>query len=69
MHFSPFQTLDVFDGKLTSSKWASIAKCTQATALCDISDLLVRGVLVKSTASSRSTSYELATWHKKRSEG
>jgi len=52
--------LDGFDGKLTSSKWAAIAKCSQDTALRDISDLLAKGVLVKSAASGRSTSYELA---------
>lgn len=37
--------LDGFDGKLTSSKWAAIAKCSQDTALRDISELLARGVL------------------------
>jgi Fic family protein len=52
--------LDGFDGKLTSSKWAAIAKCSQDTALRDISDLLAKGVLVKSASSGRSTSYELA---------
>jgi Fic family protein len=52
--------LDGFDGKLTSSKWASIGKCSQDTALRDISDLLELGVLKKSDASGRSTSYELA---------
>jgi len=51
--------LDGFDGKLTSSKWAAIAKCSQDTALRDISELLERGVLKKSAASGRSTSYEL----------
>lgn len=51
--------LDGFDGKLTSSKWAAIAKCSQDTALRDISELLARGVLKKSEASGRSTSYEL----------
>ena len=51
--------LDGFDGKLTSSKWATIGKCSQDTALRDISDLLHRGVLIKSEASGRSTSYEL----------
>jgi len=54
--------LDGFDGKLTSSKWAAVVKCSQDTALRDISDLLVRGVLIKSAASGRSTSYELAPW-------
>lgn len=52
--------LDGFDGKLTSSKWAAIGKCSQDTALRDITDLLERGVLKKSDASGRSTSYELA---------
>lgn len=51
--------LDGFDGKLTSSKWAAIAKCSQDTALRDITELLERGVLKKSGASGRSTSYEL----------
>jgi len=51
--------LDGFDGKLTTSKWAAIAKCSQDTALRDISDLLTRGVLRKADAGGRSTSYEL----------
>lgn len=51
--------LDGFDGKLTSSKWALIAKCSPDTALRDITDLLERGALVKSDAGGRSTSYEL----------
>lgn len=52
--------LDGFDGKLTSSKWAAIAKCSPDTALRDITDLLERGVLRKSEAGGRSTSYELS---------
>lgn len=51
--------LDGFDGKLTSSKWAAIAKCSTDTALRDISDLLEKGVLRKTAAGGRSTSYEL----------
>lgn len=51
--------LDGFDGKLTSSKWAAIAKCSPDTALRDISDLLARGMLCKSGAGGRSTSYAL----------
>lgn len=51
--------LDGFDGKLTTSKWAIIAKCSPDTALRDITDLLERGALVKSNAGGRSTSYEL----------
>lgn len=51
--------LDGFDGKLTSSKWAVIAKCSPDTALRDITDLLTRGVLRKDDAGGRSTSYDL----------
>ena len=51
--------LDGFEGKLTSSKWAAIAKCSADTALRDISDLVARGVLKKSGSGGRSTSYEL----------
>ena len=51
--------LDGFEGKLTSSKWAAIAKCSPDTALRDINDLLTRGVLRKSDVGGRSTSYEL----------
>jgi len=51
--------LDGFEGKLTSSKWATIAKCSQDTALRDIVDLVERGVLVKSPAGGRSASYSL----------
>ncbi|MDP3715333.1 MAG: Fic family protein, partial [Burkholderiales bacterium] len=51
--------LDGFEGKLTSSKWAAIAKCSQDTALRDITDLVERNILMRSQASGRSTSYEL----------
>jgi|GEM_PF-1474185 len=51
--------LDGFDGKLASSKWAAIGKCSQDTALRNISDLVERGILEKSEASGRSTSYEV----------
>jgi len=51
--------LDGFEGKLTSSKWGRMAKCSPDTALRDITDLLARGVLRKSDAGGRSTSYEL----------
>lgn len=51
--------LDGFEGKLTSSKWAAIAKCSQDTALRDIGELVVLGALRKSAASGRSTAYEL----------
>jgi len=51
--------LDGFDGRLTSSKWAVIAKCSPDSALRDINELRARGVLRKTNAGGRSTSYEL----------
>lgn len=51
--------LDGFDGKLTSSKWAKIGKCSQDTALRDINDLVERNILMKDDAGGRSTSYFL----------
>lgn len=51
--------LDGFEGKLTSSKYAKIAKCSEDTALRDIRALVERGVLIKNDAGGRSTSYSL----------
>jgi Fic family protein len=51
--------LDGFDGKLTSGKWAKIAKCSADTALRDIQDLINKQMLRKEPAGGRSTSYEL----------
>lgn len=51
--------IDGFDGKLTSSKYAKLAKCSQDTAARDISALVERGVLVRNPQGGRSTSYAL----------
>jgi Fic family protein len=51
--------LDGFEGKLTTSKWGKIAKCSQDTAHRDITDLIQRGALRKDEAGGRSTSYSL----------
>jgi len=51
--------MDEFQGKLTSSKWAKIAKCSQDTAYRDIIDLGERGALQKEPGGGRSTSYSL----------
>ncbi len=51
--------LDDFEGKLTTSKWAKIAKCSQDTAYRDILDLIDRGALQKDARGGRSTSYSL----------
>jgi len=51
--------LDGVEGKLTSSTWATIARCSSDTALRDIVDLVARGMLVRSPAGGRSSSYAL----------
>lgn len=51
--------LDGFDGKLTTSKWAKINKCSQDTALRDIQDLINKDILQKEPSGGRSTNYEL----------
>ncbi len=51
--------LDGFDGKLTSSKWAKIAKCSKDTAIRDINDLIHKNILQKEAEGGRSTNYEL----------
>jgi Fic family protein len=53
--------LDGFEGKLTTSKWAKLAKCSQDTAYRDILDLIDRGAVQKDPGGGRSTSYSLIT--------
>ncbi|PKK35025.1 cell filamentation protein Fic [Siphonobacter sp. SORGH_AS_0500] len=52
--------MDGFEGKLTTSKWAKIAKCSQDTALRDIQNLMEQGILNQDGPGGRSTSYYLA---------
>ena len=51
--------LDGFEGKLTSSKYAKLAKCSLDTALRDLQELVKRGILIQGPAGGRSTNYEL----------
>ncbi|MDA1029639.1 MAG: Fic family protein [Bacteroidetes bacterium] len=51
--------LDGFDGNLTSSRWAKIAKCSRDTAIRDINDLIEKGILQVGDAGGRSTHYIL----------
>jgi Fic family protein len=53
--------LDGFEGKLTSSKYAKLAKCSPDTALRDIITLVDRGILIRGEAGGRSTGYQLAS--------
>ena len=48
---------DGFFGKLSTGKWAKIAKCSTDTALNDIRDLVEKGILKKSEEGGRSTNY------------
>jgi Fic family protein len=50
---------DGFEGKLKSSKWAKIAKCSADTALRDIKDLIEKGILQQEESGGRSTNYKL----------
>ena len=52
--------LNGFEGFLSTSKYAKLAKCSSDTALRDIQELLERGVLLKNPGGGRSTSYRLA---------
>lgn len=51
--------LDGFEGKLTTTKWGTLARCSHDTALRDIRDLITRGVLGQDPGGGRSTSYSL----------
>lgn len=51
--------LEDFKGKLTTSKWAKINKCSQDTAYRDILDLIQKGIMLKNSDGGRSTSYSL----------
>lgn len=50
---------DGFEGKLTSSKWAKINKCSPDTALRDLQDLVAKGIIVRTESGGRSTGYDL----------
>lgn len=52
--------LDGFEGFLTTSKYATLCKCSSDTALRDIQELLKRGILIKNPGGGRSTNYRLA---------
>lgn len=52
--------LDGFEGKLSTSKYATLTKCSTDTALRDIGVLLVQGILIQEEGGGRNTSYRLA---------
>jgi len=52
--------LNGFEGFLSTSKYAKLAKCSSDTALRDIQELVDRGILVRNPGGGRSTNYRLA---------
>ncbi|MDY0289016.1 MAG: Fic family protein [Sphaerochaeta sp.] len=48
-----------FYGKLTTQKWAKLTGCSHDSAMRDIKDLMSKGILKRSEAGGRSTSYQL----------
>ena len=58
-HLMMNKLLDGFDGKLNSSKWAKICKCSSDTAIRDINDLITKGILLRNESGGRSTSYSI----------
>ncbi|WP_375580921.1 Fic family protein [Marivirga tractuosa] len=57
------KVLDGFEGKLTSAKWAKIAKCSKDSAIRDINDLIDKNILEQEESGGRSTSYRLKSFH------
>jgi hypothetical protein len=53
------RSLDGFEGKLMTSKYAKLAKCSQDTALREILPLGESGILVRNPVGARSTTYDL----------
>ena len=51
--------LDGFEGKLTTSKYAKLSKCSQDAAHRDILWLIENGIVVRNSGGGRSTSYSL----------
>jgi Fic family protein len=51
--------LDGFEGNLSTSKYAKLAKCSEDTALRDIKILIERGLLIQDEGGGRSTSYHI----------
>src|SRR5580765_3790574 len=52
--------LEGFEGKLTTEKWAKLARTSHDTALRDIQDLIGKGILTQEQSGGRSTAYRLA---------
>jgi Fic family protein len=51
--------IDNFEGKLQTSKWAKISKCSNDTALRDIKDLIVKGILMQTDEKGKNANYIL----------
>jgi Fic family protein len=56
-------TGEKFEGGMTTRKYAGMTKCSKVTASRDLSDMLAKEILQKTTAGGRSTSYEIRLSH------
>lgn len=65
-HLMLNRLLDQFEGKLTTSKWAKISRCSQDTAARDIKQLIEIGVIERDAGGGRSTSYSLVLKNERR---
>jgi Fic family protein len=51
--------LDGFEGKLNTTKYAKITKCSRDTALRDVTDLMEKKILIKEEGQGKNTTYSL----------
>ena len=51
--------LDGFEGKLNTTKYAKITKCSRDTALRDVTDLMEKNILIKEEGKGKNTTYVL----------
>ena len=52
-------TLHIYEAKITTKTWASLAKCSADTALRDIHDLVGKGVLREDIPGAKRPSYSI----------
>ncbi len=51
--------LDGYEAKITSKTWATLAKCSKDTAIRDIQDLVIKGILREDIPGAKRPSYSI----------